>query len=81
LCPFGPIAPLHFVYLCSTHSKLPAFRWWSELSHASDRGLGQFTSLWPCSWQHSPSPTRGSGAVVVQDTVPSQKRTPSRPAL
>jgi hypothetical protein len=34
LCPFGSNVPLHFVHLCSGHSKLLAFRW-SELPHAS----------------------------------------------
>ena len=47
LCPFGSNVPLHFVHLCSGHSKLLAFRW-SELPHASHTALqGQLCLLCP----------------------------------
>ena len=58
LCPFGPIAPLHFEHLCSGQSKLLAFRWF-KLPHALHRGLGQSASLWPCSWQRSHTSSLG----------------------
>ena len=45
LFPFGPIAALHFVHLCSGHSKLLAFRC-SELPHALQHELRMPTVLY-----------------------------------
>ena len=68
LCPFGPIAPLHFVHLCSGHSKLLAFQC-VMLPHALHRGSGQFASMWPYCWQRLHTSSLGRSLLLMRSVA------------
>ena len=68
LCPFGPIAPLHFVHLCSGHSKLLVFQC-GMLPHALHLGLGQFASMWPYCWQRSHTSSLGRSLLLMRSVA------------